>query len=76
MMKKTIIMRESLEASWFFISTLTKSGYKLFTGSLYAMINSLTELLSVKDTGSFAGLRNSLKITRYNTTTVFAWIAL
>ena len=62
-MKKTIIMRESLEASWFFISTLTKSGYKLFTGSLYAMINSLTELiLSVKDTGSFAGLRNSLKL--------------
>ena len=42
----------------------------------YAMINSLTELLSVKDTGSFAGLRNSLKITRYNTTTVFAWIVL
>jgi hypothetical protein len=28
----------------------------------------------VKNTGSFTGLRNSLKITRYNTTTVFAWI--
>ena len=41
-----------------------------------AMIIPLTEILSVKDTGSFAGLRNSLKITRYNTTTVFAWIAL
>lgn len=37
-MKKTIIMRESLEASWFFISTLTKSGYKLFTGSLLAEV--------------------------------------
>ena len=40
------------------------------------MINLFTEILSVKDTGSFAGLRNSLKITRYNTTTVFAWIVL
>ena len=37
-MKKTIIMRKSLEASWFFISTLTKSGYKLFTGSLLAEV--------------------------------------
>ncbi len=34
------------------------------------LISLLTEILSVKDTGSFAGLRNSLKITRYNTTTV------
>ena len=40
------------------------------------VINLFTEILSVKDTGSFAGLRNSLKITRYNTTTVFAWIVL
>ena len=54
----------------------TQGKILLFLKDRYAMINPLTEILSVKDTGSFAGLRNSLKITRYNTTTVFAWIAL
>ena len=48
----------------------------LFLIYRYAMIIPLTEILSVKNTGSFTGLRNSLKITRYNTTTVFAWIVL
>ena len=48
----------------------------LFLNDMYAIVTLLTEILSVEDTGSFAGLRNSLEITRYNTTTVFAWIAL
>ena len=41
-----------------------------FLNDMYAIVTLLTEILSVEDTGSFAGLRNSLEITRYNTTTV------
>ena len=43
---------------------LRKQKRSLFLIFKYVMISPLTEILSVKDAGSFVGLRNSLKITR------------
>ena len=74
--KKTKKRRKNQNGGRTGFSFAFRKSKALFLNDMYAIVTLLTEILSVEDTGSFAGLRNSLEITRYNTTTVFAWIVL